>query len=1154
MGYSSDKWFRYLKENVRLDEGVRDIGLTEMIADFIESALHDAPESAKTWMGHRWKKTHLHQFMPRIQLQRLLVETEEPLLSALNYYTGGMKRDELEPPKLDVQFESILKEGVEWSAEKADRTKQVIKNIRRTIKDEALGKWPRAFKRAAKNLSKLGLKSEVVEFVQEVLYNTEDRAWKGFETRFRDVFIFLNMHPDNIRILDEYNLMVEADNKAEAELAQIDDPDQVLHTFDDGSYWYDLQKSTCDIEGERMGHCGAAQSGGTLYSLRKPEGKRGKSKSYVTIEADSDTVYQIKGKGNSAPPEIMWNHIVWFIDNMGIDTVEEKGEYSEAPEDFQYMNDHLERYTDANFGGSRQARVDELENELQNLGYELDGLESSEVYFEISEYGEDENKIYVNASVEAVMTIDLGWPMYFETKGGYIAMDREGNPITGLQMIPTTYSQQNDFVDSVGIDAVADELPGELIDIELDFQMREGTAEGQRGIDDPDYEPQETAHMIVTIRKQETFQDEERQGGSSAAYECSQFQQSVLDDFDEEDVYKQHVRSIQAELQAEEYMKQSAYVKDRGKLQQINDLKHWSVYVDSSEAKLSFIDENNAGQVGSTLPTGLALPTEVMIYRTAPERTDAADVVRMMFPNYRTSQREVRAPSLNSQMATRLNDAYGSAQRAKMAASGQEEFDFGPQYEAKPAMELAKDIELVIFPKIRYDVREPNRVPTLSFDFFFQIRVGFDDDVEEIDRVLAMAKHINDNPTIVREAVRDIIAVPMSELNDGVQARKSRLLNPNTAVSYYNEMDSKFGASAAAGNDDDERRMLIAMWIRDNYAQMDEIEKFVAYYKYISPMLGFDGQVFRIFGATAAINPETGEPRAWYDLVQKERERRGVGLADSAPVNESIEDQIARIDALLTEKESPIDLRIYAMQIGCSVNNDVGGAEMEIETQIRGIPGVTTVKSVPELKRPLTPQAEYVVFEIKFEILGAKNRVEFRDEIIFPALRAIPGVSIIDWSPIHRTNVRGTIRTVRESYESSGHAGMTGLAAAAGMGSPQTSPMQAPRPALRKMIDDWSDGSVQLYDVPMDTNSMRYSVMMPVDELLPLIGGNYRGDMNDFRGRYQNFIKQGAQSPVYLAIGANRKAKITGNEDLVWFANKAGLDELPVFISYQKQV
>ena len=90
MNNSSNKWFKYLRENVRIDEGVRDIGLTEMIADFIESALYDAPESAKTWMGHMWKRTHLHQYMPRIQLQRLLVETEEPLLSALNYYTGGM--------------------------------------------------------------------------------------------------------------------------------------------------------------------------------------------------------------------------------------------------------------------------------------------------------------------------------------------------------------------------------------------------------------------------------------------------------------------------------------------------------------------------------------------------------------------------------------------------------------------------------------------------------------------------------------------------------------------------------------------------------------------------------------------------------------------------------------------------------------------------------------------------------------------------------------------------------------------------------------------------------------------------------------------------------------------------------------------------------
>ena len=61
----------------------------------------------------------------------------------------------------------------------------------------------------------------MVEFVQEVLHNTEDRAWKAFETRFRDVFIFLNMHPDNIRILDQYELMVDADKKAEEEISKL---------------------------------------------------------------------------------------------------------------------------------------------------------------------------------------------------------------------------------------------------------------------------------------------------------------------------------------------------------------------------------------------------------------------------------------------------------------------------------------------------------------------------------------------------------------------------------------------------------------------------------------------------------------------------------------------------------------------------------------------------------------------------------------------------------------------------------------------------------------------------------------------------------------------------------------------------------------------
>tara|TARA_Y100001963_G_scaffold79038_1_gene109706 strand:+ start:1 stop:1026 length:1026 start_codon:yes stop_codon:yes gene_type:complete len=341
------------------------------------------------------------------------------------------------------------------------------------------------------------------------------------------------------------------------------------------------------------------------------------------------------------------------------------------------------------------------------------------------------------------------------------------------------------------------------------------------------------------------------------------------------------------------------------------------------------------------------------------------------------------------------------------------------------------------------------------------------------------------------------------------------------------------------------------MWIRDNYAQMDEIEKFVAYWKYIAPMLGFDGQVFRIFGANAAINPDTGEPRNWYDLVQNERQRRGVGLADSSPVNESIEDQIARIDALLNEKESPIDLRIYTMQIGCSVNNEVGGAEMEIETQIRGIDGVTTVRSLPDLKRPLTPASDYNVFELKFEIVGGFSRVDYRDRVLFPNLRRVAGINIVDWTPIHRTNVRGTIRTVRESksLKEWGGLGYDGAMA------PEPGPkMPTPAVGLESVIEDWAEGGVRIYDTPMNTNQMQYHVMMDVDDLWQYCSRYYRGTKTDFDGRYKNFIRLGAQMPVYIALGQNGRAKITGNEDLIWFAKEAGEDQVPVFFSYQKQV
>ena len=54
MDISTGSWFKYLREEV-LTEGLRDIGLPERIVDFIENAMPNAPEKAKTYAGNQWK-------------------------------------------------------------------------------------------------------------------------------------------------------------------------------------------------------------------------------------------------------------------------------------------------------------------------------------------------------------------------------------------------------------------------------------------------------------------------------------------------------------------------------------------------------------------------------------------------------------------------------------------------------------------------------------------------------------------------------------------------------------------------------------------------------------------------------------------------------------------------------------------------------------------------------------------------------------------------------------------------------------------------------------------------------------------------------------------------------------------------------------------
>jgi len=245
---------------------------------------------------------------------------------------------------------------------------------------------------------------------------------------------------------------------------------------------------------------------------------------------------------------------------------------------------------------------------------------------------------------------------------------------------------------------------------------------------------------------------------------------------------------------------------------------------------------------------------------------------------------------------------------------------------------------------------------------------------------------------------------------------------------------------------------------------------------------------------------------------------------------------------MINEKRG-IDLRLYKVTLGVVVDLDRAGSDAQIENQIRGIEGVTTVTHLTKSQKIVVTGAKYREYEIKFEIYGAKSRDTYRDLTLVPGIsKDVMGVKVVDRSQVY--SLEGDLK---ESLW-----GGAGYATAYKRNMPAMP--HTPALSIDSVLADWVDGAVQAYDTPMDTTDMAYHVMVPVEELWNLCGRYYRGSRQDFDGRYQHFIKNGSQQPVYVAVGRNGRIKLTGNEDDVWFAKKSGLKELPVFFSYQRQV
>jgi len=1234
MDLSTGKWFNYLAEEVRLTEGVRDIGLPEVIIDHLESSLSVAPEKAKTWMGHQWKKTNLSQVSGTPQRLVFKVVSDlideyggsEPVLGVwefINYVVDAMERRyrymHLESDNVDemrkliesdwdafaqnIASNKILYTGEEalrqnggrpeWALQPAatrmpsyfyaatpekfaqflmgnvpqgdeeeakwTKTKFIIQNLKNTIKDLPFGKWGKAFKKALRALSKEGYDSEQVEKTQELLRETLRISYERFERSFMAVFALLNEDPTNFEIIKGADDINTALKEAQRHFDNQEDPENIIHTFDDGSYWYDLKVDNCPVEAERMGHCGA-DSRGTLISLRKKDQKRKASKSYVTMSYDphTNTLYQIKGRANDVPPNEMWEHIDWFIKNMEVDNLEETGEHSRNPQDFQEMIGYLEQENPGlNVSGGAQAMLEQAEVEATEMenNYQEE-LENLQIQFGEPELLEDyETSIELRVDAQIEFQVPLGWdnwkriderePFVYAVVNGEVDKSLKPIPYIGaMSTFPETFrtfhSAHREFIENTDLMEVAEEVFGGASDYDVDYNI--GLLEGPAPAGSN--EGKEQVYLIITLMGGETRTIWNQGDDSIYLDEIAEFVDSAAMEV-EGDKEFEIAEKIRTQIAAAGYGKRNAWDKDHDSIEKmVDELTHFQTYISAAEAAFWFREKRDGG---TQFLTDIVMPAEVYVYLNKglalhqgqprfltlglgdPQQFGRSNRHNIFYANDDIQARMIRELQKGFQAAT-----------PPEAGETQEPLPFGDKYKAgpPPALVLAKNMSFKIVPQLSNPFQ--NRNPTIKFAWRFTIEIKSKDNIEEIDTAKGLVEYFDKNPEIVINAANNVIRESVDQFVSLAQEAKENTLSDPLNMRLIRGLEDTYAAGALTGNDVAEKVMIIVKWIYQNWSDMNDVEKYVSHYTFLMPMTQ---RRFHAYGGEGQ-SDDTGKPVVFDTRVENELLKRGAAPAHlrgrgAAPIQESMEEQINRVARLLQEKDPAYDLRTYKVRMDVSIQKDIGGDIQQTQTEIRGIDGVTTVSSVGVTTRRL--QKDFGTIEIKFELLGATSRDKYLKRVLAPQLYRIKGLTILRAGQAEQIAEKKS-HTLKEYFPP-----VDVLDA-------HSPPLVTPALSLDQIVADWVDASVMAYDHPLDIRDMRYHVMMPVVELLPFISREFRAPKDAFDGMYRNFINTGPRAPVFIAIGKDGRVKVTGNEDLIWFAKRSGLEELPVFFSYQTQV
>jgi len=359
----TNKWKEFA-----LQEGIEDIGLPPEVANYLRRQNQTfGPVSNKhlTWIGTLIKEVHSSSFFDAGIYQTIVED-----IVGLEAFPRTPEGEEAWSKSLEF-FKDWY---INHSGTRGLPTIGDVKGLKKT---------------ARKLLKKLNAPDKAIKQLESYLDYRMMRGTQDLQYIYSPIMKLLAEDPAYYDELREEivasrkppgsHLRVASDVARDVLTSPAKAEDQVIHEFDNGYFWYDIRSHACDFEGKKMGHCGRGEQG-QLYSLRSGEGRRN-IKPMITLEFANGVIYQIKAKANKAPPEDMWPYIDWFIENMGVEMIEEKGSHSSDGIGFAEMLGYLkEKHPDVKFGVAWITEATELIDQYAP-GFEADSQTDQEVEY-----------------------------------------------------------------------------------------------------------------------------------------------------------------------------------------------------------------------------------------------------------------------------------------------------------------------------------------------------------------------------------------------------------------------------------------------------------------------------------------------------------------------------------------------------------------------------------------------------------------------------------------------------------------------------------------------------------------------------------------------------------------------------------------------------